>query len=731
MADAGKNDAGKMTGRVLHWFARSFAHQKTEAHATGTASTFAERTVGHSNSLLWALVCFAVLVSIVLAERYPFLLRIEEGNGIPIPEFLDYLMDWFVYVFKVPFRMFASLMELPIEGFRSFYLWLPWPFIVGITFYLGFAAAGWGLAVFCAVATLYTLAMGSMTPAALTLAMISVSLPLSLSAGLLIGILSHSRPKARGVLGAMLDFMQIVPAFAYLIPLLILFGFGPTVGLIASAIYATPPMAKNVLLGLNRVPAESVESAMMAGANERQMLWRVKIPSSMPTIMVGVNQSIMATLSMVVIAAVLGSGEDLGWDVLDKMRRAEFGKSLLAGINIVLIAMIMDRISQGFARKRATSFGAGATWSRRIRIVGAVLIVLLVVKTASLPVPALGRFPEQWIFDGGDGLDDMISWINIHYPQVTTTIKNTVLFYFMLPLKVGLDTVVKPFSWGFEPTRVHLASYVLGSVILIIAARRIAGWYAGLALGYLSVVLFFGITDLPWLAIILPMSALAWQVVGFRMAAFVVCALLFILVNGLWMRAMISVYLCSSAVIISLILGLSLGVWSALNDTVSKVVRPVNDTLQSIPLFVFLIPVVGLFKVGEFAGLLAIIMYAIVPVIRYTEHGIRSVNSEVIEAGRVMGCSRWNLLTRIQLPLALPEIMLGINQTVLFALAMLVVTALIGTTGLGQIIYYSLSTAGFGLGISAGLSMAFIAMIIDRIIQTWSQRRKLKLGITE
>ena len=681
--------------------------------------------------LLWSLVSIAVLLSFVLAERFPVFLRIEEGAGVPIPQFLDFLMDGFVAVFKIPFRLFASLMEFPIEGFRSFYLWLPWPFIVLSMLYLGYSADGWRLAAFCCLTVLYTLVMGSMVPAALTLAMISVSLPLSLSTGLLIGIASHSNPKARAALGATLDFMQTVPAFAYLIPLLILFGFGPTVGLIASAIYATPPMAKNVLLGLNRVPSEAIESAMMSGASERQMLWKVKIPYSMPTIMVGVNQSILATLSMVVIAAVLGSGEDLGWDVLDKMRRAEFGKSLLAGVNIVLIAMVMDRVSQAYARKRATKYGADATWGRRVRVLCVFAIGLAAFKGVALAVPALGSFPTNWVFNGGDGFDDAISWININYPHVTTTIKNTVLFFFLLPLKLGLDTVVSPYSWGFEPTRVHFIGYLLGSVALIALVGKTTGWRAALSLAYFSMVLLVGVTDLPWPAVILPVALLAGQVVGFRMAIFAILALVFMLVCGFWMRAMISLYLCGSAVIISLILGLSIGVWSALNDSVSRFMRPINDTLQSIPLFVFLIPVVGLFKVGEFAGLLAIIMYAIVPVIRYTEHGIRSVNAEVIEAGRVMGCTRWQLLRKIQLPLALPEIMLGINQTVLFALAMLVVTALIGTTGLGQIIYYSLSTASFGLGISAGLSMAFIAIIIDRIIQTWSQRRKLALGIEE
>jgi len=205
-----------------------------------------------TNAIIWLLVCVAVAASFFLAERFPIMLRIEEGAGIPIPDLLDFLMDGFVAVFKSPFRVFAAIMEVPIDGFRSLYLWLPWPFAILFAMYIGNAAAGRGMAAFCGMTVLYTLVMDNWSEAALTMAMISVSLPLSVSTGLLIGILSHRNPTLRTALGSLLDFMQTIPAFAYLIPLLILFGFGPTVGLIASAIYAIPPMARNVLLGLSR-----------------------------------------------------------------------------------------------------------------------------------------------------------------------------------------------------------------------------------------------------------------------------------------------------------------------------------------------------------------------------------------------------------------------------------------------------------------------------------------------
>ena len=141
--------------------------------------------------------------------------------------------------------------------------------------------------------------------------------------------------------------MRSVPTFAYLIPILLLFGFGLVIGLIASAIYASPPMVRNVILGLRRVPTDIVESGQMSGTTKRQLLWWVQIPTALPTIMIGVNQTTMCALSMVIIAAIIGSSADIGWEVLSTMRRAQVGLALLAGWVSALIAMIMDPISRG------------------------------------------------------------------------------------------------------------------------------------------------------------------------------------------------------------------------------------------------------------------------------------------------------------------------------------------------------------------------------------------------
>jgi len=182
-------------------------------------------------------------------------------------------------------------------------------------------------------------------------------------------------------------------------------------------------------------------------------------------------------------------------------------------------------------------------------------------------------------------------------------------------------------------------------------------------------------------------------------------------VNNRWDAAMVTISLCGVSVLSAAAIGIPLGSQSAQNARAGRVIGGVIDTLQTLPSFVYLIPVVMLFRVGDFSAMIAVVLYALAPAVRYTAHGIRSIDPQLVEAGTVSGCTRWQLLWRIKLPLALPEIMLGINQTIMLALSMLVITALVGTRDLGQEVYIALTKADTGRGIVAGLCVAFIAII--------------------
>jgi len=562
-----------------------------------------------------------------------------------------------------------------------------------------------------------------------TLALVGMAVPLSVAVGLFAGILDFSYRPAKSVIQPTLDLMQTVPAFAYLIPVLLLFGFGPVVGLVAAAIYACPPMVRNVSLGLQRVPVDIVESAKMSGCTDRQLLWWVRLPAAMPTIMIGVNQTIMCALSMVIIAAIIGGFGDIGWEVLSTMRRAQFGQSLLAGLVIVLIAMNFDRISRGLtSRQRVSQARTGTLWQRHAHLWVALVAIMVAVALAQV-LPELHDYPKAWIFYPAAVVNDAVTWFTANYFFATSAIKSWTLFYFLLPIRIGLENSVTPHFWGFALNLWISLGYAAAVAGLALWVDRATSWRGAVAVLITGGLFYFGTTGTPWAVFILVVTVTAFRVGGWRVGVFALGGLCFMLFTGIWERAMLSVYLCGTAVLIAFLAGGLLGIWAARNDRVSAFLRPINDTLQTIPLYVFLIPIIMVFLVGEFSALLAVIAYAIVPAIRYTEHGIRHVPAETVEAARAMGCTPRQLLWQVQLPLALPEIMLGLNQTIMLGLAMLVIAALVGTLGLGQMIYIALTAADSGKGAVAGLGIALIAMITDRILQSWSARKKVELGL--
>jgi glycine betaine/proline transport system permease protein len=234
-------------------------------------------------------------------------------------------------------------------------------------------------------------------------------------------------------------------------------------------------------------------------------------------------------------------------------------------------------------------------------------------------------------------------------------------------------------------------------------------------------------TGVPWIALTLFMVALGYTLGGVTTAVLCLLSCLFLIVTGLWDLAMLSLYLCAVAVVASLVLGGIIGMLAVHSTRLSNVARVVADTLQTMPQFVLLIPFLMIFQVGEFTALLAIIIYAVVPAMRYVEQGLRGVNENIIEAAEQMGCSTLQILWQVRIPLALPVLALGINQTIMFGLAMLAITALVGTQDLGQEVYVALSQADAGRGLLAGFAIAVIALLSDRLMRDWinllSQRR--------
>lgn len=674
----------------------------------------------------WLVALTFVAGVFLLARNHAWMITPTQAMTVPLEGWINSFLSWILPFIRPFFRALNWLLTFPMTWLQSLLAWMPWQATMVICASIAWAAKGWKLALGLVAAMLYMLITGYWYQSMNTLALVMLSTPLAVAAGLFLGIAASRSSLAERIVKPLMDLMQTFPTFSYLVPILFLFGFGPVVGLITSAIYAVPPMARNTLDGLRRVPSEMIEAGLMAGTTRRQLLWQVQLPAAMPSIMIGINQTTMAALSMVIIAAVIGGSADIGWEVVTTMRKAEFGASFSAGIVIAFMAMLLDRITAGFAGRRSAAPATQRCLGRTLLIGATTGVGFVLISTL---VPGFGTWPDAWRLSPVKPLDSGLTWLTTEHFDLLNGLKTQVLFYLLLPLQIGFLNVVRPASWGFELTPEVIIIYFAIVIVLIGLAWRLIGQAVAIAVTTISIVYFVGMSNLPWPLFIGATAALAWRAGGPRLALGSALGLAFILTTGYWPQAMLSVYLTMAAVAISFVAGSALGVLAATNRVVSAAVRPICDTLQTMPLFVLLIPVIMLFQVGDFSALVAIVIYAIVPAIRYTEHGIRNVDPAVIEAARMQGVTRRQLLWQIQIPLALPQIALGLNQVVMFSLAMLVIAALVGTRDLAAQTYAALGAGNVGMGIIAGIGITIVAIIIDRIIQAWVQKSKEKYGL--
>ncbi|ERG63616.1 hypothetical protein L332_04000 [Agrococcus pavilionensis RW1] len=222
-------------------------------------------------------------------------------------------------------------------------------------------------------------------------------------------------------------------------------------------------------------------------------------------------------------------------------------------------------------------------------------------------------------------------------------------------------------------------------------------------------------TEPPAIVMIVVLALIAFLVRGWRMGVGTVVGLVVIVLVDQWDNAMATLALTVVAALLALLLAIPLGIWAARSDTVSAIVRPVLDFLQTMPAFVYLIPAIILFGIGVVPGIIATIAFAMAPGVRLTELGIRGVNREIVEAGAAFGASPGRILRQIQLPLALPTIMTGVNQIIMLSLSMVVIAAMVGAGGLGQDIVQALQRIDVGLGFEAGLSVVILAIVLDRV----------------
>ena len=390
--------------------------------------------------------------------------------------------------------------------------------------------------------------------------------------------------------------------------------------------------------------------------------------------MVGINQVIMMTLNMVIIASMIGAG-GLGYDVLTALRRLDIGPAMEAGMAIVVIAIALDRMSLAATMDiRHWRVRADAGWAKRHPFVVMALVGVALTTLAGIGLSGFESVPDWLTFSSKKLIDDMVAWVVQNFYDVIEAVKVWLLVNILNPFK----------------------NFLL---------------------------------ELPWIALVAAAGLLGLQLGGWRLAALVTPMILFPVLVGLWDKTMIAVYLCSISALISALIGIPIGAWASTHEWANRLVTVVIDTLQTIPSFVFIIPAVMLFGIGDVSAMIAIVLFAVAAAIRYTNHGLRQVPAHLVEAAAQIGCTQRQIFWRVKLPLALPEIMLGINQTLLMALAMLVITAMIGTRDLGQEVFIGLAKADVGRGLVAGLCVAFLGIVGDRLIVAGAKKLRRRLGL--
>ncbi|MFD8641265.1 ABC transporter permease [Streptomyces zaomyceticus] len=508
--------------------------------------------------------------------------------------------------------------------------------------------------------------LGMWVPTMQTLALMAVAVAASVLLGGLLGLAAGLSDRMHRILRPVLDTMQVLPAFAYLLPVVLVFGIGVPAAVLATVVYAAPPMARLTALGLRGADAGVMEAAASLGATGRQRLLTARLPLARKELLLGVNQSIMMALGMAVIASVIGAG-GLGDRVYQALASVDVGAALGAGVPIVLLAVVLDRVTAA-AGERMGAAPAHRSWLGR----AVALVATAAVAVAGRLTDRLS-WPDAWTFDIAEPVNGAVDWMTAH-------------LYSGVPLVGGTADWAQRFTtWVLNPLR-------------------------------------DGLQALPWWTVLLTVGVLALLIGTWRTAATAVLAMAAIGVLGVWDPALDTLSQVLAAVAVTLLLGVALGVAAARGTRLGRALRPVLDIFQTMPQFVYLIPVVALFGVGRAPAVAAAVVYALPAVVRITAQGVRAVDPAAMESARSLGATRRQQLFQVQLPLARPALLLAVNQGVVLVLAVVVIGGLVGGGALGYDAVFGLAQGDLATGLVAGAAIVCLGLMLDRVTQPTERR---------
>ncbi|MET1073070.1 MAG: ABC transporter permease subunit [Umezawaea sp.] len=546
-----------------------------------------------------------------------------------------------------------------------------WLGVVALAAFVSYAAGGVRVALLAAAGFTFLGLQGLWQESMDTLALTLAAVVIALLFGIPIGIWAGLSDRFNRIITPVLDFMQTMPTFVYLAPLTLFFLIGPASATIATLVYAAPPAIRLTAYGIRNVPGDTVEASASLGATRGQTLRKVLLPTAKRTIVVGVNQTMMAALSMVTIAALIDA-PGLGKTVIKALQTLDVGTAFNAGLAIVVLAIVLDRVTTAAGNRVERARLDRRPWAARARqggLIGGGVLTLVAIWLSYTYVWA-AEFPTDVEIGSSiaKGVATATDWVQSNLSGITNGVKDFVTLVLVDPLQALLT----------------------GSPWWLVAAAVVA----------ISVVLG-----------------------GIRAAIGSAVCLGLLVATGLWQDSMATLASTLVATAVVMVLGVAVGVWMGRSPGADRVIRPVLDAAQTMPAFVYLVPFLALFAASRFTAIVAAVVFAAPVATKIVADGVRAVSPTTVEAATASGSSTWQTITKVQLPMARHALVLATNQGLVYVLSMVVVGGLVGAGALGYDVVAGFSQGQlYGKGLAAGLAIVVLGVLLDRLTRAAAAR---------
>ncbi|MFF4253714.1 ABC transporter permease [Streptomyces sp. NPDC001663] len=545
-----------------------------------------------------------------------------------------------------------------------------WLGVVGLAGFVSWAVGNWKVALLAVAGFTFFGLQGLWQESMDTLALILCAVFVALLFAIPLGVWAGLSDRFNRLMTPFLDFMQTMPTFVYLAPLTLFFLIGGASATIATVIYAAPPTIRITAHAIRNVSKTTVEAADSLGATRRQSLLKVLLPMSKRTVVMGVNQTIMAALAMVTIAALINA-PGLGVNVLQALQSLDVGTAFNAGLAIVIMAIVLDRVTTAASAREEharNSKNRFEKWRRPLLAAGAVVTVVLIYLSHTYLWAA--DFP-------GDGT------VGTHIASATDTAANWVQDNLSGLTNAFRDAITNGLLNPFQTLLTDSPWWLVGAVLVALAVV-LGGWKAGITTA--------------------------------------VCVGLLV-ATGVWSDAMTTMASTIVATVLVMILGIVFGVWMGRSMMADRMIRPTLDAAQVMPPFVYLVPFLALFGATRFTAIVAAIVYGAPVAMKIIADGIRAVPETTVEAATSAGCNTWQIITKVQLPMSRSALTLATNQGLIYVLSMVVVGGLVGAGALGYDVVAGFSQGElYGKGLAAGLAIVLLGVMFDRITQAAARR---------